>query len=177
MLSKVAAGGLAAAVAAVAGSYFGPLGTVGAAAAASVVTAVSSEIFQRSIDRTAGALRPGQTADGTPDGTEPARRGSLVGMLVAAVLVFGVGMAAVTGIEKVTDKPLSGGKERTTTLGHLTNLDVGSGVSSGVGDLLGGSGKSGGSKDSEDSGGSEDSDSSKDSESSKKDGLLGQLLG
>lgn len=176
MLSKVAAGGLAAAVAAVAGSYFGPLGTVGAAAAASVVTAVSSEVFQRSIDRTAGALRPGKSADAAPGGPRSGRRGSLVGALVVAVLVFGVGMAAVTGIEKATDEPLSGGGERTTTLGRLTDLDVGSGV----GGLLGGRG---GSKGPEDSGNSDNTESSEksqdsaDSGGSKKDGLLGDLLG
>lgn len=163
MLTKVAAGGLAAAVAAVAGSYFGPLGTVGAAAAASVVTALTSEIFQRSIDRTAGALRPGQSRDragGTP--AQPARRGSVLGVLALSVLVFALGMAAVTGIEKLTDKPLAGGAERSTTLGNLTNLDVGS---SSVGDLVGGSKKESG-ESSDDSG-----------KESSKDGLLGGLLG
>lgn len=157
MLSKVAAGGLAAAVAAVAGSYFGPLGTVGAAAAASVVTALTSEIFQRSIDRTAGALRPGQTPDGSSGGGS-AHGSSVLGGVVVAVLVFALGMAAVTGIEKVTDEPLSGGEGR-TTVGHLANLDVGSAV----GAVVGGSE---GSEGSEGSG-----------EKNSKDGLIGRLLG
>lgn len=148
--SKVAAGGLAAATAAVFGSSFGAFGTVGGAAAGSVVTALSSEIFQRSIDRTADRLRRTNRDTGQGEQAEPAHGLSMGSILVGSILVFALGMAAVTGLEYLTDEPLSGGSEQTTTIGHLAHLDVGSAV----GGLLDGSS----------------------SEESSKDGILGRLL-
>ena len=139
--SKVMAGGLAAATTAVLGSYFGVLGTVGGAAAGSIATALSSEVYQRSIDRTADRLRR-TNRDGSSRGhasaDEPGRppaRGLSVGSIVfGSILIFALGIAAVTGIEYFTGRPISGGSGG-TTLSHLSHLDVGSAV----GDLLGGS--------------------------------------
>jgi hypothetical protein len=51
-LSKVLAGGMAAATSAVFGSYFGTFGTVGGAAVGSVATTVVTRMFQKSIERT-----------------------------------------------------------------------------------------------------------------------------
>ncbi|HEY9415795.1 MAG TPA: hypothetical protein VIQ30_13610 [Pseudonocardia sp.] len=147
--SKVMAGGLAAATTAVLGSYFGVLGTVGGAAAGSVATALSSEIYQRSIDRTAERLRrsnpSGQSrGQGPPEATGPAAaRGLSVGSIVfGSILIFALGIAAVTGIEYFTGRPISGG-DGGTTLSHLSHLDVGSAL----GDLLGGSSSDGSSSD------------------------------
>lgn len=141
--SKVAAGGLAAATSAVLGSYFGVLGTVGGAAAGSVVSALSSEIYQRSIERTAERLRrtnrtaaptPGQARQPEPAAPAPSRGLSVGSILFGSILIFALGIAAVTGIEYLTGKPISGGSGG-TTLSHLAHLDVGSAL----GDLLGGS--------------------------------------
>ena len=158
--SKVMAGGLAAATSAILGSYFGVLGTVGGAAAGSVVSALSSEIYQRSIDRTADRLRS-RTGRGEPtrdqprqsDGpSHPPARGLSVGSLVfGSILIFALGIAAVTGIEYFTGRPISGG-DGGTTLSHLAHLDAGSAL----GDLLGGSSSD---------------------DSSSDHGLLGGLLG
>jgi hypothetical protein len=49
-MSKVTAGGLAAATTANYGSYFGAFGTVGGAALGSVASAVVSHVYQRSIE-------------------------------------------------------------------------------------------------------------------------------
>jgi hypothetical protein len=141
--SKVMAGGLAAATSAILGSYFGILGTVGGAAAGSVATALSSEIYQRSIDRTAERVRSrtnrgARTRDQAqqPDdrGHTPARGLSMGSLIFGSILIFALGIAAVTGIEYFTGRPLSGG-DGGTTLSHLAHLDVGSAL----GDLLGGS--------------------------------------
>jgi hypothetical protein len=140
--SKVAAGGLAAATSAVLGSYFGVLGTVGGAAAGSVVSALSSEIYQRSIERTADRLRrtnrtaptPGQARQADPPAAAPPRGLSVGSIVFGSILIFALGIAAVTGIEYLTGKPISGGSGG-TTLSHLAHLDVGSAL----GDLLGGS--------------------------------------
>jgi hypothetical protein len=51
-LSKVLAGGMAAATSAVLGSYFGALGTVGGAAVGSIATTVATNVYQRSLERT-----------------------------------------------------------------------------------------------------------------------------
>ena len=51
-LSKVLAGGMAAALSAVFGSYFGAFGTVGGAAVGSVATTIVTRMFQKSIERT-----------------------------------------------------------------------------------------------------------------------------
>jgi hypothetical protein len=133
--SKVFAGGLAAATTAVLGSYFGVFGTVGGAAVGSVATAVSSEFYQRSIERTAARLRPRTStaplADGPGQQGTGRRRG---GLLVGTLLIFVLGIGVVTGIEWATGGPLSGGAEATTSLGdvlHVGGVPV-------IGDLLGG---------------------------------------
>jgi hypothetical protein len=130
---------------------------VGGAAAGSIATALSSEIYQRSIDRTADRLRRTnrggssreQAAQPGEAGAAPARGLSVGSIVFGSILIFALGIAAVTGIEYFTGRPISGG-DGGTTLSHLSHLDVGSAV----GDLLGGSG----------------SDES-------KGGLLGGLLG
>ena len=150
--SKVVAGSLAAATSAVLGSYFGVLGTVGGAAAGSVATALTSEIYQRSIDRTAARLRsrtnrgtpaPGQPQEPDAASKPPARGLSLGSIVFWSILIFALGIAAVTGFEYLTGRPISGG-DGGTTLSHLAHLDMGSAL----GDLLGG----GGSGDSSDHG-------------------------
>jgi hypothetical protein len=121
--SKIIAGGLASATTAVLGSYFGVLGTVGAAAATSVVSAVSSEVFQRSIDRTTGRLR---SRDGAPvaSGAEPdrprpvRRRSALPAIIFGSVVIFVLGIGVVSGIEYARGAPLSGGS-RGTSIGDL----------------------------------------------------------
>jgi hypothetical protein len=91
--SKVVAGGLAAATTAVLGSYFGVLGTVGAAAATSIVTALSAEVYQRSLDRTAHRLRGqragrGQDRRAAAQPPPPARRPVLPGIVLGSILIF-----------------------------------------------------------------------------------------
>jgi hypothetical protein len=135
--SKVAAAGLASATTAVLGSYFGVLGTVGAAAATSVVSAVSSEVYQRSLDRTAHRLRSRggerqrvvteqravnehravneQRAVNEPDRTRRPARGSILpAMIFGSLLIFALGMALVSGVEYVRGAPLSGGSGGTS---------------------------------------------------------------
>lgn len=117
--SKVVAGGLAAATAAVFGSYFGVLGTVGAAAATSVVTAVSTEIYQRSLARTASRLR-GQ--DGYPRGERtptdhpgpPAPRSALPAVVIGSLMIFAMGVGLVSVGEYARGAPLSGGSGGTS---------------------------------------------------------------
>lgn len=119
--TKVAAGGLAAATAAVLASYFGVLGTVGAAAATSVVTAVSAEIYQRSLDRGADRLRGrgngryerGQEAP-TTRRPPPARRPVLSSMVFGSLVIFALGIGLVSGIEYARGAPLSGGSSGTS---------------------------------------------------------------
>lgn len=121
--SKVTAGGLAAATAALLGSYFGVLGTVGAAAATSVVTAVSTEIYQRSLARTASRLR-GQ--GGYPRGERtptarpgpPAPRSVLPGVVIGSLVIFAVGVGLVSVGEYARGTPLSGGSGG-TSIGEL----------------------------------------------------------
>ena len=127
--SKVVAGGAAAATTAVLGSYFGMLGTVGGAAATSIVTAVSSELYQRSLQRTGARLRsqPG-AATGSPDTyTQPSRvaappRGRVwPKMAFGSLVIFALAIGAVSGIELVRGAPLSGGRPGTTTVGYVSH--------------------------------------------------------
>jgi len=111
-MTKLAAGGLAAATSAVLGSYFGVLGTVGGAAAGSVATALSSEIYQRSFERLGGRARP----------TAPRRR-TLPRLVLGAVAIFALGIGVVTGVEWVKGGPLSGGS-RGTSLGRVLGVDL-----------------------------------------------------
>ncbi|HEY2203099.1 MAG TPA: hypothetical protein VGH99_01295 [Pseudonocardia sp.] len=144
-MSKVAAGGLAAATSAVLGSYFGVFGTVGGAAAGSVATALSAELFQRSIEGTGAQLRrigggsgsgrsreqPAYAPTTTPG---PTSGPAFPRVLIGSLLIFAVGMGVVTGIEWARGKSLSGGT-RGTSLVQLLPTDL----TSPVGDLLGGS--------------------------------------
>jgi hypothetical protein len=111
-MAKRAAGGLAAATSAVLGSYFGVLGTVGGAAAGSVATALSSEIYQRSFERLGGRGR----------GTAPHPR-TLPRLLLGTVVIFALGIGAVTGVEWIKGGPLSGG-DRGTSLGRVLGVDL-----------------------------------------------------
>jgi hypothetical protein len=160
--SKVVAGGLAAATTAVLGSYFGVLGTVGAAAATSVVTAVSTEIYQRSLNRTANRLR-GRGTDDTreldqwaPERRQwapergqwapergqweaarhprpPARRSVLPGAVLSSLVIFALGIGLVSGVEYARGAPLSGGSGG-TSVGEVLH----DALPPVVGDLLGG---------------------------------------
>jgi hypothetical protein len=56
-------------------------------------------------------------------------------LIFGSILIFALGIAAVTGIEYITGRPISGGSGG-TTLSHLAHLDMGSAL----GNLLGGSG-------------------------------------
>jgi hypothetical protein len=143
--SKIVAGGLAAATSAVLGSYFGIFGTVGGAAAGSVVTALSSEIYQRSIERTTNRLRSRSNQGSReplyeqrqPRETTVRRGSALPRVLLVTVVMFALGIGVVSGLERVTGAPLSGGAHGTTSLGQvlpLHKVPV-------VGDLLGGSGQ------------------------------------
>jgi hypothetical protein len=143
-VTKVLAGGLAAASSAVCGSYFGVLGTVGGAAAGSVVTALSTEIYQRAFDRARDHFRPSAGTRGAPGrpsfyrsaGYRPARaarRRFLPSLVIVSLVVFAVAMGAVSGIEWARGEPLSGGSHG-TSVGHLFSGGVGSTVDG----LLGG---------------------------------------
>jgi hypothetical protein len=127
--SKVVAGGLAAATAALVGSYFGVLGTVGAAGATSVVTALSTEIYQRSLDRTASRLR-GQggyarsertpRAHPGPPAERSAGRSVLPGVVIGSLVIFAVGVGLVSVGEYARGAPLSGGSGG-TSVGELVH--------------------------------------------------------
>jgi hypothetical protein len=183
-VTKLTAGGLAAASSAVCGSYFGVLGTVGGAAAGSLVTALSTEIYQRFLEHARDRIRPGsgkqtrsaagpaQYAPGYDqaqydqtqhDQAPVARRRWLPRMVVVSVVLFALAMGAVSGIEALRGEPLSGGTKG-TSVGHLLG---GGGLGSTVDGLLGGGGGDGSDKSGENSG-----------DDQKKDhGLVGGLLG
>jgi uncharacterized membrane protein YedE/YeeE len=145
--SKIAAGGLAAATTAVLGSYFGVLGTVGAAAATSIVTAVSTEVYQRSLARTAKRLRGRGTDDAYEPGQRapergqwgparhprpPARRSVLPGAILGSLVIFALGIGLVSGVEYARGAPLSGGSGG-TSVGEVLH----DALPPVVGDLLG----------------------------------------
>ncbi|GLZ56370.1 hypothetical protein [Actinomycetospora sp. NBRC 106378] len=56
-LPQIIAGALAAATAAILGSFLGVIGTIGGAAAASVISTVGSALYQRSLERTRDAVK------------------------------------------------------------------------------------------------------------------------
>jgi hypothetical protein len=130
-VSKVVAGSLAAATSAVCGSYFGVLGTVGGAAAGSVVSALSAEIYQRLFERTGDRFRS-PTGPTTPTrGTgyaEPVRRhggGRAVRrLLIGSLVIFALAMGLVSGFEAAKGSPLSGGRHG-TSIGRVLHVDLG----------------------------------------------------
>lgn len=120
-INKVIAGAGAAATAAVLGSYLGAAGTVAGAALGSVALTVATTLYQRSLDRTrdrvVARIRPGTipaqrrsaAADAdtvvfepVPPPRRPWRRA-----VVATVVVFVLGLAAVTGLEWVKGSTLT----------------------------------------------------------------------
>jgi hypothetical protein len=134
--AQITAGALAAVTAAVLGSTLNVAGTITGAAVASVVSTIGSALYQRSIERTRESVRrvgskawvvkpaEGETAseasaealDETEVDIERKTRETRRWPKVAAgaVLVFVLGMLAVTGIEWLRGAPLSGGSEGTT---------------------------------------------------------------
>lgn len=119
-VNKVLAGAGAAATAAVLGSYLGAAGTVMGAALGSVASTTASVLYQRSLDRTretvVARIRPGRipAQRSAPDAetviiapVPPARRRSWRRAVVAAIVVFLLGLAAVTGLEWATGSSLT----------------------------------------------------------------------
>jgi hypothetical protein len=126
--AQIAAGALAAVTAAFLGSQLNVAGTIAGAAVASVVSTIGSALYQSSIERTRESVRrvgskawvvkpvDGETASATEVDTEdeePETR-RWPKMAAGAVLVFVLGMLAVTGVEWVRGAPLSGGSEGTS---------------------------------------------------------------
>ena len=141
--AQIAAGALAAVTAAFLGSKLNVAGTVAGAAVASVVSTIGSALYQSSIERTRASVRRVgskawvvKPADGkgdaevveeidddkvhtapvtevdTGDKTPETRRWPRIA--AGALLVFVLGMLAVTGVEWVRGAPLSGGTEGTS---------------------------------------------------------------
>jgi hypothetical protein len=128
-MSKVLAGGLAAATSAVLGSYLGVFGTVGGAAVGAVATALSTEIYHRSIERTADHLR--SRVGGQPRGRQSlsartvntGHRRAWPRVLVWSVVIFALGIAVVSGVERIKGGPLSGGSQG-TSLGRVLPVSL-----------------------------------------------------
>lgn len=138
--AQIAAGALAAVTAAFLGSQLNVAGTIAGAAVASVVSTIGGALYQSSIERTRESVRrvgskawvvkpvAGETASeseatdadgGTPEtevdtGDKTSRTRRWPKVAAGAVLVFVLGMLAVTGIEWVRGAPLSGGDEGTS---------------------------------------------------------------
>ncbi len=137
--AQIAAGALAAVTAAFLGSQLNVAGTIAGAAVASIVSTIGSALYQSSIERTRESVRrvgskawvvkpvDGGTAaraesEITPDQPETevdtedekpeTRRWPKIA--AGALLVFVLGMLAVTGVEWVRGAPLSGGGEGTS---------------------------------------------------------------
>lgn len=154
-VSQVIAGAGAAATAAVVGSAFGADGTVVGAAVGAVVSAVAAAAYERSLDRTrrvvvARVRRPGdlttqatqvlstevtevipaQRVSGAPVRRAPVpspRRTRLPLLVGATVVIFLVGLLAVTGIELLTGGPvLSSQRESGTSVGRVLGYGSGS---------------------------------------------------
>jgi hypothetical protein len=137
-MSKVLAGGLASATSAVFASHFGAFGTVGAAAAGSIATALAGWFYQRSIERAqdqvrskvgvvgptplrAGA-RAAEGARAAIQARKPPRRPGTAGssgsprradrlapkLATATVLIFLFSLAVISGIEWARGSALSG---------------------------------------------------------------------
>ncbi|MBW0093355.1 hypothetical protein I4I73_30540 [Pseudonocardia sp. KRD-184] len=132
-VNKVLAGAGAAATAAVLGSYLGAAGTVLGAALGSVASTIASVLYQRSLDRTrdtvVARIKPGRipAQRGAPDAETviiapvsptPARRPPWRRAVVAAIVVFVLGLAAVTGLEWVNGSSLTS-NESGTSVGRV----------------------------------------------------------
>ena len=147
-VNKILAGAGAAATTAVLGSYFGAAGTVAGAALGSVASTVATTIYQRSLDRTSktivARIRPVAGAD--PGATAPMPRlpsdEATVQLRVepvvppapprrrwmvwvgATVLVFLLGLLAVTGIEWIKGSAVTSG-DPGTSVGRVLGADPG----------------------------------------------------
>lgn len=131
-INKIIAGAGAAATAAVLGSYLGAAGTVAGAALGSVASTVATTLYQRSLDRTRHAVvtrirpgtipeqrrRSGADADTVVFEPVPPPRRPWRRALVAAVVVFVLGLAAVTGLEWVKGSTLTT-NETGTSVGRV----------------------------------------------------------
>lgn len=132
-VNKVLAGAGAAATAAVLGSYLGAAGTVLGAAIGSVASTIASVLYQRSLDRTrdtvVARIKPGripaqrsapdaETVIIAPVPPTPARRLPWRRAVVAAVVVFVLGLAAVTGLEWANGSSLTT-SESGTSVGRV----------------------------------------------------------
>lgn len=153
-VNKILAGAGAAATSAVLGSFFGAAGTVAGAALGSVASTVAATIYQRYLDRTRDTLvariRPGRPGSGAVSPTEstipmprvpaegetvrlrvepvvppPAARRRWMLWAGATVLVFVLGLLAVTGIEWVKGSTLTSG-DSGTSVGRVLGENRGS---------------------------------------------------
>jgi hypothetical protein len=142
-VNKVIAGAGAAATSAVLGSYFGAAGTVTGAALGSVASTIATVVYQRSLDRTRDTLvarvrlTPGRRGDVAeahmtlpaqrvapdaetvrlrvePDLPATASRRRPWLWLAATVLVFAIGLLAVTGLEWAKGSTLTTGESGTS---------------------------------------------------------------
>lgn len=140
-LNKILAGAGAAATTALLGSFFGAAGTVAGAALGSMASTVATTIYQRSLDRTQKTLvariRPvgaRSAAAGPEEATvqlrvEPAvpsapprRRWAM--WAGATVLVFVLGLLAVTGVEWIKGSTITSG-DSGTSVGRVLGRDAG----------------------------------------------------
>ncbi|HWO62297.1 MAG TPA: hypothetical protein VNO31_19935 [Umezawaea sp.] len=141
--AQIAAGALAAVTAAFLGSQLNVAGTIAGAAVASVISTIGGALYQSSIERTresvrrvgskawvvkpvdgetasAAAAEAAETAAGTTAETEvdtedkPSKIRRWPKVAAGSVLVFVLGMLAVTGVEWVRGAPLSGGSAGTS---------------------------------------------------------------
>lgn len=133
---QLIAGALAAVTAAVVSSFFGVGGTVIGAGIASLVATLGAAVYTHSIRRTQARLLgakqsppvPGVYLPGQRPGPRPHRRSAIRWQTVAvsAVLVFGLAMTAITGVEAAAGKSL---------WALVTNHSARSGGSTTIGDL------------------------------------------
>lgn len=132
-LNKILAGSGAAVTSAVIGSFFGVAGTIVGAALGSAASTVAAALYERSLERTRatillrlhagseGSGEPGGSADDGGDETDPGDETAgapphrptphlrrWVGLAGGTVLVFLLGMLAVTGVEWVKGSTVAG---------------------------------------------------------------------
>ncbi|HEY2205596.1 MAG TPA: hypothetical protein VGH99_14075 [Pseudonocardia sp.] len=139
-MSKLAAGGMAAATSAVFGSYFGAFGTVGGAAAGSVATTVAARVYQRSLERTRDSVKSKVlpvrkdgaatslddqrtirlSADEPPTGKQRGRPPVKL-LLIGTIAIFALGLALVTGVEAVKGSLLLSGDAPGTSIGRIVD--------------------------------------------------------